>query len=420
MTFLRRHAGLFAALAAILAVALSFDVVDAASSTGPVPATTNTVTLTAAPVTGLTDGQTITYSVATSGSTTLTGAVTAHLCKHGLTGYTTSNFGYSGSQGVRCVYQAGIVSGGLTSADYEATQNFFQATSTGALAFKAGTGSLVWGSVTGQGPLSIQCDSSNPCDLVVQVNLTGDSVATTYFIQPLEYGGGGGPTTTTTSTTTSTTSTSTTSTSSTSTTSTSSTTTSTTKPPTTTSSTTTSTTKPPTTTSSTTTSTTVPAPTTTTSAGSGGGTVTPAVATPGGVVTVVSEGWKAGSSVSATLHSTPVSLGTLTAAIDGGVNGQFTLPSDTAVGAHTIELTGTDPQDAARTVTLNVSVATSTAVTTIPVGGTGGTSVTNNSPGTTLAFTGSSPRNVVSVALLLLAVGLLLLGQQQRRRSVRS
>ena len=201
MTFLRRHAGLFAALAAILAVALSFDVVDAASSTGPVPATTNTVTLTAAPVTGLTDGQTITYSVATSGSTTLTGAVTAHLCKHGLTGYTTSNFGYSGSQGVRCVYQAGIVSGGLTSADYEATQNFFQATSTGALAFKAGTGSLVWGSVTGQGPLSIQCDSSNPCDLVVQVNLTGDSVATTYFIQPLEYGGGGGPTTTTTSTT---------------------------------------------------------------------------------------------------------------------------------------------------------------------------------------------------------------------------
>ena len=347
MTFLRRHAGLFAALAAILGHAelrrRRHGVVDRTGA-----ATTNAVTLTAAPVTGLTDGQTITYSVATSGSTTLTGGVTAHLCKHGLTGYTTSNFGYSGSQGVRCVYQAGIVSGGLTNADYEATQNFFQATTTGALTFKAGTGSLVWGSVTGQGPLSIQCDSANPCDLVVQVNLTGDSVATTYFIQPLEYGGGGGPTTTTTSTT----STSTTSTSSTSTTSTSSTTTSTTKPPTTTSSTTTSTTKPPTTTSSTTTSTTtsttLPAATTTTTIGSGGGTVTPAVATPGGVVTVVSDGWKAGSSVSATLHSTPVSLGTLTAAADGGVNGQFTLPSSTEVGAHTIEFTGTDPHDRTR------------------------------------------------------------------------
>ncbi|HEY3670844.1 MAG TPA: hypothetical protein VGN51_07915 [Acidimicrobiia bacterium] len=414
MTYLRRHAGLFAVLAAILAVALSFDVVDAASPSGPVPATTNTVTLSASPVTGLTDGQTITYSVTTSGSTTLTGAVTAHLCKHGLTGYSTSNFGYSGSQGVRCVYQAGIVSGGLTDADYEAAQNFFQAATTGALTFKAGTGSLVWGSVTGQGPLSIQCDSSNPCDLVVQVNLTGDSVATTYFIQPLEYGGGGGPTTTTSSTTTSSTS----STSSTSTSSTSSTSTSSTSTSSTTSSTTTSTTKPPTTTTSTTTSTTVPV-TTTTIAGTGGGTVTPAIATPSGVVTVVSDGWKTGSSVAATLHSTPVSLGTLTATADGTVNGQFTLPSDTAIGAHTIELTGTDPEDAARTVTLNLTVVTSTAVTTLPVGGTGG-SVTGNSAGTTLAFTGSSPRNIVSVALLLLAVGLLVLGQQQRRRSVRS
>ena len=144
------------------------------------------MTLTASPVDSLTDGAAITYTVNTSGSTKLIGSLTAHICIHGLTSYTVANFGYSGAQAVRCVYDSGtpgppgIVTGSLNGGDYETASTYSGTESTsGPLTFHAGTGSVLWGNATGQGPLTIKCDSSHPCDMVLQVGLTGDSVPST-------------------------------------------------------------------------------------------------------------------------------------------------------------------------------------------------------------------------------------------------
>ena len=162
---------------------------------GPEPPTTNTVTLTASPVVGLEAGQAVTFSVTTSGTARLVGNLTAHLCKHGLSGYGPSSFGYSGSGASRCVYDdhvagpPGIVSGGLTGGDYEATFGPYSGSesTSGPLTFHAGTGTVTWGNATGYGPFSITANAANPVDLVIEVNLSGDDTPTTYFIQPLNF-----------------------------------------------------------------------------------------------------------------------------------------------------------------------------------------------------------------------------------------
>ena len=164
----------------------------AGADVNPVPATTNPVTLSASPTDGLVNGQAVTFTVNTSGSTKLQGALTAHLCIHGLTGYGTSNFGYSGNTAVRCVYSTGIVAGtGLTGSDYEQNYPAYDGTqsTSGPLTFHVGTGTVTWGNSTGQGPNTLTADVNDPADLVIQVNLTGDSVPTTYFVQPLTFAG---------------------------------------------------------------------------------------------------------------------------------------------------------------------------------------------------------------------------------------
>jgi hypothetical protein len=127
---------------------------------------------------------------------------------------------------------------------------------------------------------------------------------------------------------------------------------------------------------------------------------------------VQSSGWKPNSQVDATMNSTPVSLGTLTADGSGAVSGQFTVPAGMETGSHTVVLTGQDPNDESRTVTIALTVST-TPVTTTPTG-------TNVSSGGTLAFTGSTTRNLVSIALLLIAVGCFLLGRALRERGAAS
>jgi hypothetical protein len=127
---------------------------------------------------------------------------------------------------------------------------------------------------------------------------------------------------------------------------------------------------------------------------------------------VQSTGWQAGSSVTVTLHSDPVTLGALTADASGNVSGNFSVPAGTPAGAHTVVLDGKDAQAATKQVTLNITVATSTTGGT---GGTGGTTGTGTAGA--LAFTGDITRNLASVALLLIAAGLFLLGQASRRRA---
>jgi LPXTG-motif cell wall-anchored protein len=132
---------------------------------------------------------------------------------------------------------------------------------------------------------------------------------------------------------------------------------------------------------------------------------------PGGTFSIVSAGWKALSQVVVTLFSTPVQLGTMTADASGTAQGSFTVPADTPAGAHTIELTGTDPADAARTVNLTMTVTTSGTSPGTPTG-TGGTSGTSAA----LPLTGASSRDLVSAALLLLAAGFFLLGRRYRHQ----
>lgn len=62
--------------------------------------------------------------------------------------------------------------------------------------------------------------------------------------------------------------------------------------------------------------------------------------TAGGKQTVSASGFAAGEKVSAVLHSTPVSLGTVTATANGDVSLTFTVPADLAAGTHSVEFTG--------------------------------------------------------------------------------
>jgi hypothetical protein len=82
-------------------------------------------------------------------------------------------------------------------------------------------------------------------------------------------------------------------------------------------------------------------------------------------------------------------------------------------------LTGTDPSDAARTVTLALTVSASTTVAATSAGATGATGRTGTGAGS-LAFTGSMTRDLLSISLLLVAVGLFVLGEASRRRAAQT
>jgi len=190
-----RHARWVALVLVAVAAALPIPKASADLAVGPVPAPDHTVTLHVSAVDGLVDGQAVTFDVQTSGGATLIGNLTAHLCVHGSTSYGTTSFGYSGNNGSRCVYEAGIVSGALAGSDYEVISGPYSGaqTTSGTVTFRVGTGSVTWGNVSGFGPFTLQADSTHAVDLVVQVNLSGDSVPTTYFVQPLTFAAPGNP-----------------------------------------------------------------------------------------------------------------------------------------------------------------------------------------------------------------------------------
>jgi hypothetical protein len=380
-----RLTGFLAGLIAIAAVMVQVAWAPA-TPIGPTPSTSYAAVTMNTAVTGLADGSTVSFTVTTSGSVTLN-SVEAKICAPGYSTYTANQYGYSGATGVRCVYQPGISSGAFVSGSYRLDPIPYSSVQTsGLLSIAVGTGTVTWTNSNGYGPATLTCDAADPCDLVIKAGLTGDSITDTYFIQSLEFGGGGATTTTEATTTT-----------------TSASTTTTTAPATTTTSaSTTTTTAPATTTTSVASTTTTAAPTTTTT--NPGGSVSPSSVAPGGIITVQTDGWKSGSSVSAILHSDPVALGTLTADGSGLASARFSIPANVATGSHSVVLTGTDPSDAPRIVTIPVTVAT------------GGSGIA----GQALAFTGAHARDLTSVALLLIAVGLFVLGQVARRRGASS
>jgi hypothetical protein len=67
---------------------------------------------------------------------------------------------------------------------------------------------------------------------------------------------------------------------------------------------------------------------------------TGAIVQPGDTVDVEGTGFNAGETVNVVLHSTPTTLGTLTANGSGEVSGSVTIPTDTELGAHSLFLAG--------------------------------------------------------------------------------
>ncbi len=165
----------------------------AVAGIGPVPAPANTTTITySTPVTGLVAGNSVGFTVNTSSPATLN-KVHAKICATGNSTYSTTTFGYSGPSGTRCVYGAGVTSGslsGIQSGYQLGPIPYSSVTTSGALSFSAGTGTVSWTNANGNNGGPLTCDATHNCDLVVNVGLTGDASATdTWFIQPLTFAG---------------------------------------------------------------------------------------------------------------------------------------------------------------------------------------------------------------------------------------
>src|SRR3977135_1113136 len=143
---LGRFCGVIAALAAILAVAIHVTWAPAVAVIGPTPATPNAAISVAGPTDNLTAGDSIHFTVTTSGAVTLN-KVHAKICVHGFTSYSTTSFGYANAGGTRCVFAANITSGALTAieAGYQlGPVPFASVTTSGDMVFHAGTGTVSW------------------------------------------------------------------------------------------------------------------------------------------------------------------------------------------------------------------------------------------------------------------------------------
>jgi 5'-nucleotidase len=130
---------------------------------------------------------------------------------------------------------------------------------------------------------------------------------------------------------------------------------------------------------------------------------------PGGSVTVTDQGWQPDSTVDLSLHSTPVALGTATTGDDGSFSKTVTIPADTTLGVHTIEITGTDAnqQPATHSVEVDVVSAEGTTVTTVHTSGTGGT----------LPFTGGSTLPLLFIAVSLLGGGVAMAARRRQSQA---
>lgn len=135
-------------------------------------------------------------------------------------------------------------------------------------------------------------------------------------------------------------------------------------------------------------------------------TASSATVAPGGSLTLAGANWKGSTSLGLTLFSDPVNLGNVTTASGGTFTTTVTIPASTALGAHTIEVSGLDAGDQTATVSVALTVVSATTSTTVPA--TTSTTKASGTP-TTAASGGSLPRTG-GETLPLLLVGLVLVG----------
>ncbi|MBV9412683.1 MAG: hypothetical protein JO148_13890 [Acidimicrobiia bacterium] len=175
-----------------------------------------------------------------------------------------------------------------------------------------------------------------------------------------------------------------------------------------------------------TTSTTIGTGTTTTTAAGGSVGVTDsagnplapnATLTPGQQLHLSASGFTPNESVTIAVHSTPVTLATVTADGSGAVLAAVTLPSDLAAGSHTLTLSGASVTDS---YPFTIAASTTGGGSTSG-GGTGsvastGSGVTPATSSAPLAFTGAQITGLVTGALSLVVLGLAMVTGSRRRR----
>lgn len=79
-------------------------------------------------------------------------------------------------------------------------------------------------------------------------------------------------------------------------------------------------------------------------------------ARPGQPVTARGCGFRPGSTVNVDFFSQPTRVATATAGADGGFEATFNIPSNAAIGQHTVEATGVDPAGDVRALSANIRV----------------------------------------------------------------
>jgi hypothetical protein len=126
--------------------------------------------------------------------------------------------------------------------------------------------------------------------------------------------------------------------------------------------------------------------------------------TPGQTIGFEGRDYAGGSSATMMLFSAPRDLGTFTAGADGVVSGDVTIPADTSPGAHTLELSGTDPEGGAQVLTARITV----------VGGSDAAADDDRDQGG-LAFTGSMSMPLVTVGAILAVLGTAVILVSRRR-----
>ena len=122
---------------------------------------------------------------------------------------------------------------------------------------------------------------------------------------------------------------------------------------------------------------------------------------PGDTITLYANGFAPSTEASATLFSTPVPLGTYTSRADGVVVAAVTIPANTSVGQHRIDVVGVDRDGAAKTTSFAIAV--------------GGTTTANPTSG--LPNTGLRIGLSIAIAVLALSIGGTLLTTARRRDS---
>lgn len=139
---------------------------------------------------------------------------------------------------------------------------------------------------------------------------------------------------------------------------------------------------------------------------SGSTSVSQATVEPGEPFTVSGSGWQPGSTVTLTLFSDPVRLGTATVDGSGSFSTQVSVPNSVTAGSHTLQVSGTGADGQPRTTSTRIVVVGAASASRGTGSGTSDLADTGVAVGRTVAL---------ATALLIVGVGALLVTRRNSR-----